>query len=110
MEISFADQKLQKQCESRQALQKAHGQACAKKVMARLADLLAVASLEEMRQLAGRCHELKGDRAGSLAIDVGDGKRLVIEPTAPMETKGGGLDWARVDAVRVLEIKNYHRG
>jgi toxin HigB-1 len=110
MQLSFASSQLQKQCESTRALQRAHGQACAKKVMTRLADLEAAPTLDEMRNLPGRCHELSGDRAGQLALDLADGKRLVVEPAkdSPPRKKDGGLHWSRVDAVVVVEISNYH--
>ena len=110
MDLSFANRKLQKECESESALKRAHGKAGARKVMARLMDLAAATSLEEMRRLPGRCHELTGDRKGQLALDLADGKRLVFEPAAdPLPEKDdGGLDWAAVDAVRILEISDYH--
>lgn len=110
MDLSFANRKLQKLCESQPALKRAYGKDGARKVMARLADLAAAASLEEMRTLPGRCHELGGDRKGQLAVDLAGGKRLVLEPAAnpPPEKEDGGLDWGAVDAVRVLEIIDYH--
>lgn len=110
MDLSFANRKLQKECESTSALTRAHGMAAARKLMARLADLTAAASLEEMRQLPGRCHELSGDRKGQLAIDLTGGKRLVFEPAAnpPPQKEDGGLDWEGVDAIRIIEIIDYH--
>ena len=80
--------------------------------MARLADLEASATLAEMAELPGHCHELAGDRAGQLALDLAGGKRLVFEPAAnpsPLK-KDGGLDWSKVEAVRILEITDYHSG
>jgi toxin HigB-1 len=110
MDLSFANRKLQKECESASSLTRAHGKACAIKVIARLADMAAAASLEEMRQLPGKCHELSGDRSGQLAIALPDGKRLVFEPTAnpPPKKADAGLDWQAVDAVRIIEIIDYH--
>jgi plasmid maintenance system killer protein len=110
MDLSFANRKLQKECEWTSALTRAHGKAGARKLMARLADLAAAASLEEMRQLPGRCHELSGDRKGQLAIDLTGGKRLVFEPAAdpPPQKEDGGLDWEAVDAIRIIEIIDYH--
>jgi proteic killer suppression protein len=112
MEISFANRRLKKECESQALLQRAHGQACARKIQARLADLTAAAVLETMRELPGSCHELTGDRKGQLSIRLADGKRLVFEPAnnpVPLRSDGG-LDWSRIDAVRVLQIVDYHRG
>ena len=80
--------------------------------MARLSDLEAVSQLDELRALPGRCHELRGERAGQLALELAGGKRLVFEPAnqpAPRKNDGG-LDWTRVDSVRLLEISDYHSG
>lgn len=110
MDITFANQRLQKECESRRALQRTHGQAGARKLMARLADLSAASTLEDARSLPGRCHELDGDRKGQLAVELSGGKRLVFEGAAdpPPRKKDGGLDWLAIDAIRVLEIVDYH--
>jgi len=110
VEISFTNQKLQKLCESEKELRRVYGTDSAKKVMRRLSDLRAAATLEEMRNLPGRTHELDGDRAGQLAIDLAGGRRLVIAPTTGWpEAKEDGADvWAEVDAVQVLEIVDYH--
>lgn len=110
MDLSFATSKLQKLCESERALTRAHGKARARRIKARLADLIAAASLEEMRQLPGRCHELSGDRQGQLAIELPDGKRLIIAPAAdpPPTREDAGLDWPAVNAIQVIEITDYH--
>lgn len=112
MEISFANKRLKKTCESQPLLQRAHGDACGRKVQARLADLGAAASLDVMRHLPGACEELSGDRRGELSVRLTGGKRLVFEPAnEPLPVRSdGGLDWSRVDAIRVLEIIDYHRG
>lgn len=112
MEISFANRKLQKLCESEKELRRAYGNDCAKKVMRRLKDLSAAATLEDMRNLPGHCHELGGDRDGHLAIDLAAGRRLVIMPTDgwPSEKKDGAYVWSEINAVQVLEIVNYHNG
>lgn len=110
MDISFANESLHRECESGKRLQRAYGQACAKQLAARFKDLEAAALLEEFRNLPGHCHELDGDRKGQLALHLPDGKRLVFEPVnnpAPRK-QDGGLDWAAVDAVRILEITDYH--
>jgi plasmid maintenance system killer protein len=112
VEVLFANKKLRQLCQSREALQREHGQGCARKVMGRLLDLEAAESLDDIRTLPGKCHELSGDRAGQLALNLSDGKRLIFEPAAdPPPSKGdGGLDWTNVRSVRVIAILNYHRG
>ena len=109
MEISFANCKLQKLCESEKELRKAYGSDGAKKVMRRLSDLRAAATLEDMRNLPGRIHELTGDRDGELAIDLAGGQRLIIAPTHGWHAeKEGAPVWTTIDAVQVLEITDYH--
>jgi toxin HigB-1 len=78
--------------------------------MTRLTDMAAATTLEDLRQLPGQCHELTGDRKGQLALDLAGGKRLIFEPSEnpPPIKDDGGLAWERVDAVRVLEITDYH--
>ena len=112
MQLSFASRKLQKVCESERELGRAYGNDCAKKVMSRLSDLRAVASLADMRNLPGRCHELAADRDGQLALVLSGGRRLVFEPQDgwPEAEEEGGDAWAEIDAVRVLEIVDYHDG
>ena len=66
--------------------------------------------LEVMRGLPGRCHELTGNRAGQLALDVSRNYRLIFEPAdASVERKPDvGLDWTKVNAVRILGVEDYH--
>ena len=53
VEISFADYRLQLDCESEAALQRAYGHDCARYIRARLADLDAAPNLDEFRSLPG---------------------------------------------------------
>ena len=70
MEISFASKRLKEKCESQAKLQREHGQPCAKKLKARLADLEAASILADMKNAPGHCHELGGDRDGQLSIEL----------------------------------------
>ena len=57
----------------------------------------------------GRCHELTGDRRGQLSLDLVHPQRLIIEPAEPVpRTQDGGLDWAAVTRVVVVEIADTH--
>lgn len=110
MDLSFSNNRIRKLCASRSALQRALGQAGARKAIAHLASLQAAATLEDVRHLPGHCHELAGDRAGQLALHLPDGRRLIFEPAAqpPPEKPDGGLDWTAVRAIHILEIADYH--
>jgi plasmid maintenance system killer protein len=110
LELEFANPRLLKLLSSERDLQRAFGAAGAKKVQAHLKSLQAAGALGEFRFLPGRCHELTGNRSGQLALDLPDGNRLIFEPAAdpPPEKADGGLDWAAVRSVRILEISDYH--
>lgn len=76
----------------------------------RLDDLRAAANLEVMRTLPGRCHELTGDRAGQLSLDLDHPSRLIFIPANdPIPRKeDGGLDWSKVTEVKILAIEDTH--
>lgn len=110
MEIWFESRRLQRILSSERELVRRFGASGARKIQARLAQLEAADTLEDMRDLPGRCHELSGDRSGQLAVDVENPNRLIFEPTEnPAPTKAdGGLDWEAVTAITVIEIVDYH--
>jgi len=110
MDIIFKSRKLGALCNSQSAMQRDLGARLAKVLRRRLDDLDAAATLEVMRHLPGRCHELVEDRAGQLAVDLEHPKRLVFEPSHEIKPvkADGGLDWAGVTAIRILEIVDYH--
>jgi toxin HigB-1 len=106
MDISFSDSRMQRRCESERDLRRTYGANCAKKILARIADLAAVASLDECRGLPGHCHELNGDREGQLAIEVARGRRLIFEPAHGCPS--GAMVWTEIDAIVLVEIVDYH--
>ena len=111
MDVLFLTKKLQKTCSGKKEQVKRWGAATAKKLGRRLDDLRAARCLEDIRNLPGRCHELKGDLGGLLAIDLVGAQRLLLEPAdEPVPTKSdGGLDWSSVTRVRIVRIEeNYH--
>jgi plasmid maintenance system killer protein len=87
-----------------------HNAQRAKLIRRRLDDLRAAACLEVMRRLPGRCHELKGDRAGELSLDLDGPYRLIVRPANnPVPRKeDGGLDWKRVTTVILVGVVDTH--
>jgi len=79
-------------------------------IQQRLIDLDAVEMLEMMRSLPGRCHELKQNLDGLLAVDLVHPDRLAFKPDHdPVPTKkDGGLDWLQVTRIEIVGIGNYH--
>lgn len=91
-------------------LVKLHNVQRAKLIRRRLDDLLAAPSLDVMRSLPGRCHELKGDREFEISLDLDGPYRLILFPAHdPIPLKADlGLDWKRVTAVLIKEVVDTH--
>ncbi len=110
MELSFKSKKLEKLLTNPKEMVKAFGQ-MARKIDQRVKDLRAAETLEDMRMIpAARCHELKGNRKGKLAVDISRNYRLIFVPWHdPIPRKDdGGLNWQDVTAIRILEVNDYH--
>ena len=110
MKIGFKTKKLQKQLTNPKDMAKRFG-VLAKKVNQRMKDLSGAANLAVFKKLpAARCHELKGDLAGNLAVDVSGNVRLIFEPDHnPLPNKNdGGLDWTRVTCITINAVEDYH--
>jgi plasmid maintenance system killer protein len=110
MDIIFKSRALGQECCRHDLLVKRHGSHRAKLIRRRLDDLRAAANLLVMRALPGRCHELKGNRAGQLSIDLDGPYRLIFRvKNDPIPTKpDGGLDWAQITAIEILGAEDTH--
>lgn len=113
MDIRFADRKLEKECNDDRLLRRRHGERRAGLLKTRLAVLAAAANLADIGppyRGPMRWHELKGDRAGELSIDLDHPYRLLFRPDHdPVPTREqGGLDWAQVTKIIILEVANTH--
>lgn len=108
--VLFVDRRLKTQCEDKSTRQRAFQKAAADKLAARLDDLRAAADMETVRRLPGSWEELTGDRKGQFSCRLDRKLRLIVRPTRqPPPTKpDGGLDWAAIDAVTVIDVVNYH--
>jgi len=110
VEITFRTKKFAKICNDGSASAKELGPDQARRLRRRLDDLRAATRLADMGGLPGRNHELKGDRRGQLSIDLVHPYRLIFEPAhvPPPRKQDGGLDWAQVTEVEVIEITDTH--
>lgn len=110
MNIGFRTKRLQKTCSNLKEGERKLGSECAKKLRLRMADLQAAQCLEDCRNLPGRLHELKGDRAGELAFDLKQPHRLVLVPDHdPVpEKESGGINWTLITDILIHEIEDYH--
>lgn len=110
MDITFSTRKLEKQCNDSKTMTRTWGPIQAKKIRQRLDDLSAASTLDVMRSLPGRCHELTGDRADQFSLDLEHPNRLVFEPANdPVPRKqDGGLNWTAITAVRIIGVVDTH--
>lgn len=110
MKILFHSRRLKKECNEHKKLVRKHGPIRAKKIRQRLDDLRAAEVLEDMRYGPGRLHPLKGNRAEQFSLDLDGPYRLIFEPANnPIPRKeDGGLDWTKITAVTILEVKDTH--
>ena len=111
MEILFQGRKLEKACTDDSQRTRTYGSVCGKQLEHRLDALKYAENLEAMRSIPGaKCHELTGDRKGTLAISLKQPYRLIFEPAnIPVPRKpDGGLDWTCVTAIRILGVEDYH--
>jgi len=106
MKIRFSSEKFGKICNRQELLVRKYGPERAKRIRRRVDDLDAAATLEDFRFLPGRCHELTGDLEGLLSLDLDGPYRLYFRPAhdPPPAKPDGGLDWARITKVQLIEI------
>lgn len=111
MDIFFKTGGIQKLCSQNAVAQKKLGAKMARKLQQRMMELKAAVTLADISRLPpARCHELKGNRKGQLSVDLEHPYRLLFVPAhSPVSTKDdGGLDWAGVTEIEVIEIVDTH--
>lgn len=111
MEIDFEDKKFEKLANDDRKLDREFGKIRADKIKARLAQLRAADTLEDVRHLPGNYHELKSNRKGQWACDLDQPYRLVFTPQErPIPTNDDGqYIWLRITGVAIIEVINYHK-
>ena len=111
MDIIFRNSQLEKTFNNYDRLIKKHGKKRADLITKRLEELRSMDNLSLAAKLPQyRCHELKGDRKGELAIDLDHPNRLVFTVAQdPYPAKeDGGLDWSQVQTIQIEGVEDYH--
>ncbi len=80
MNITFSTKRLEKLANDAKKCQKELGKTGAERYLLRLSDLHIAVSLEDVRYLPGRYHELSGNRKGQWACDLEHPYRLIFRP------------------------------
>jgi plasmid maintenance system killer protein len=111
MIIYFKTKKLQKICNHTDESIKKLGLKMTRKLQQRLMELKAATCLADISKVPpSRCHQLSGDRDGQLSVDLEHPHRLIFIPAndpIPV-SKDGGLDWAKVTEIEIIEITDTH--
>lgn len=110
MNIIFKNKKLQKLANDFAKCQKEMGAVRTKLFHRRLGDLYNAETLEDVRHLPGRYHELTGNRKGQWACDLDHPYRLIFEPEEnPIPSdRDGKVIWLKIKGVEIIDIIDYH--
>ena len=110
MDVTYKNKELKKYAEDARFSVRKLGQARSELYLTRIGDLLAAETLEDVRNLPGRYHELKENRKGQWACDLDHPYRLIFEPhETPIPTNSSGqYIWLEIKGVEIIEINNYH--
>lgn len=111
MEIDFSSKKLAKQCDTEKSRTKAFGQERAKRLGRRLTALVGATNLGDLKDVPGRLHALRGDRAGQLSFDLDGPHRLIFEPVTNPDNPVNCADpaeWSKITHIRLLGIEDTH--
>jgi proteic killer suppression protein len=106
--------KLKAVLETEAACQRQYGRDMMKKIMLRLSELRAAESLADFwPPMSGpeRCHELKGELAGTFSIDLKQPYRVLfvpIEENAPEDRSDEQHRWASITKVEIVAIEDTH--
>jgi proteic killer suppression protein len=111
MDIKFKNNKLKEYANNDSLAKRKLGTIRAKLYKARLDDLRAAESLEELRHAPGKYHELTHDKKGQWACNLDQPYRLIFVPQEnpiPIDEDGKYI-WIEIEKVEIIEIKNYHK-
>ena len=114
MEVTIRTKRLQRVLERPQMTQKRFGKIMTRKIRARMEILAAAESLSDFwPPFSGpeRCHELKGDRAGTFSMGLKHPFRLLfvpVEEDPPKDRSDEIKRWGAISAIEVISIEDTH--
>ena len=114
MDIYVTDNNLRGAITDEGDCRRQYGAYTAKRVTLRVAALRAADSLADFwppKSGPERCHELRGDRAGTFSVDLKQPYRLLFEEyeaTATPDRSDERLRWKSITAIHILGIEDIH--
>ena len=111
MKITFTDPKLEILANDDKKRVKEFGKLRADKIKSRLGQLKSAVTLEDVRNLPGKYHELTNNRKGQWACDLDQPYRLIFTPhenPIPVNEHGQYV-WVEILGVEIIEVVNYHK-
>jgi proteic killer suppression protein len=114
LEIYASDKDIRKAVEDDAFARRRYGTGMAKKLQLRVAALKAAVSLADFwppKSGPERCHELKGDLAGTFSVDVKQPYRLLFKPIeaeAPKDHANEQERWKKITAIELIAIEDTH--
>jgi len=111
LEVYFRNKKLCRVFSSEKLVIREYGQDNGRLVMRRMSVLMAAPTLADVPATKPeRRHELTNNRAGQFAVDVKQPYRLIFMPVGEPVPRlpAGGYDLARITAIEILAVEDYH--
>lgn len=94
-----------------QKLQSKYGSDMVDSINLRLAQIAAANTLEDLRAVHPRTHELHGNLKGIISVDLIQPMRMLLRPDhdpSVFTRDDGGMDWISITSIIVWDIINQH--
>ena len=111
MEIRYKNKRIRNICENEKKAIKKYNKIIAEKLIFSIEFLKNSKSLKDVADYQNfRLHELKYERKGQLAIDLGKttGYRLIIEPITVVNKEKGIISYESINVVEIMEVSNHY--
>jgi len=110
MRVVIPDKKLSRLADDYQKCCRKMGPLRAKLFIQRLNILKDANTLEDVRDVPGKFHELAGERKGHWACNLDQPYRLIFRPLeSPIPVnQDGQYQWNKIEGIEIIEITDYH--
>ena len=111
MEIRYKNKRIRDICENEKKAIKKYNKIIAEKLIFSIEFLKNSNSLKDVADYQNfRLHELKYERKGQFAIDLGKttGYRLIIEPITVVNKEKGIISYESINVVEIMEVSNHY--